>query len=321
MKISILEPLGVGQEKMDAFIAELAQSGHDVRYFEKRETNPQILKERMADAEIAVLTNIPIGADVIEACPSLKLLDVAFTGFDHIDLSACDQKGIAVCNAAGFSTTAVAELSIAMALDLLRKITPLDLETRKNESRNGFLGANLQGKTFGIVGSGMIGLETARLAAAFGCKVLAYSRTQKEEAMKTGVEYCCLEDLCRQSDVLSLHLPLTEESKHLIGKKELKLMPKHAILINTARGAVVDYDALAGALKSGEIAAAAIDVYEYEPPLKPDHPLLAAPNTLLMPHIGYATKEAMDLRLDIVLENIQAFLSGKSMRIVNHPNS
>ena len=189
-------------------------------------------------------------------------------------------------------------------IDVLRKITFLDGSIRQGGVRGAFLGRELRGKTVGIVGTGAIGIRTAQLLQAFGCKVIAWSRTQKPEVLAMGVAYVSLEELMRTSDIVSLHVPLTSETKYLISRELLSMCKPTAVIINTARGNVVDMSALAELLRDGRIAGAGIDVYEKEPPLPHDHPLLNAPNCVLVPHVGYATREAFDDRIDIILNNL-----------------
>ena len=220
-------------------------------------------------------------------------------------MAYCQTHNILVKNASGYATEAVAELAIGLMIDVLRKITSLDGSIRQGGVRGAFLGRELRGKTVGIVGTGAIGTRTVELLKAFGCRVIAWSRTHKPEVMNLGVAYVTLEGLMRDSDIISLHVPLTAETKHLISKEMLALCKPSAILINTARGNVVDMDALAECLRDGKIAGAGIDVYEKEPPLPSDHPLLSAPNCVLVPHVGYATREAFDIRIDIILGNLE----------------
>lgn len=273
-----------------------------------RDENPKSLIDRMCDSDVVIISNIKLPAEVINACPNLKMLSVAFTGLDHIDLACCQQHGIEVHNAAGYSTTAVSELAIGLMLDVLRKITELDYATRHSGSRGMFLGRELNGKTVGVVGTGAIGTATIRLLLAFGCKVLAFSRTKRPEVEALGVDYVSLDTLMSQSDIVTLHVPLNKETTHIIGRHELSLMKPTAILINTARGNVVDIEALAVALKENRIAGAGIDVYETEPPLPESHQLLSAPNCVVVPHIAYATREAFDIRAGIVFDNVRKFI-------------
>lgn len=305
MKIVAVEPIGISAERAQEIKQDLAGKGHEFVWFSDRKEDSATLVERMKDAESVIISNIPLRADVLSQCPKLQFLDVAFTGLDHIDLEYCETHGITVKNASGYATEAVAELAVGLMIDVLRKITFLDGSIRQGGVRGAFLGRELRGKTVGIVGTGAIGLRTAELLKAFGCKVIAWSRTHKPEMMNLGCAYVTLEALMRDSDIISLHVPLTAETKHLISKDLLALCKPTAILVNTARGNVVDMEALAECLRDGKIAGAGIDVYEKEPPLSQDHPLVQSPNCVLVPHVGYATREAFDIRIDIILRNLE----------------
>ena len=262
-------------------------------------------------------TNLPPSATpstttwtaVLSQCTNLQYLSVAFTGLDHIDLTYCREHNIIVQNAAGYSTTAVSELAVGLMLDLLRRITILNASTRQGGTRANFLGRELRGKTVGVVGTGAIGTATIRLLLAFGCNVLAYNRSRHTEVEALGVQYTDLDTLMRSSDIVTLHVPLNADTHHLISRERIAMMKSTALLINTARGNVVDIDALAQALRNGEIAGAGIDVYEKEPPLPQDHPLLLAPNCICVPHIGYASREAFDIRADIVFDHVKQYLA------------
>ena len=304
MKIVAVEPIGISAERAQEIKQELANKGHEFVWYADRKEDAATLVERMKDAEVVIISNIPLREEVLSQCPKLTFLNVAFTGLDHIDLEYCKAHGILVKNASGYATEAVAELSIGLMIDVLRKITFLDGSIRKGGVRGAFLGRELRGKTVGIVGTGAIGTRTVELLKAFGCRVIAWSRTHKPEVMNLGVAYVTLEGLMRDSDIISLHVPLTNETKHLINRDMLSLCKPTAILINTARGNVVDMDALAEFLREGKIAGAGIDVYEKEPPLPQDHPLVQAPNCVLVPHVGYATREAFDDRIEIILGNL-----------------
>lgn len=304
MKIVAVEPIGISAERAQEIRQDLANKGHEFVWYADRKEDVATLVERMKDAEVVIISNIPLPAEVLSQCPKLQFLNVAFTGLDHIDLEYCQTHNILVKNASGYATEAVAELAIGLMIDVLRKITSLDGSIRQGGVRGAFLGRELRGKTVGIVGTGAIGTRTVELLKAFGCRVIAWSRTHKPEVMNLGVAYVTLEGLMRDSDIISLHVPLTAETKHLISKEMLTLCKPSAILINTARGNVVDMDALAECLRDGKIAGAGIDVYEKEPPLPSDHPLLSAPNCVLVPHVGYATREAFDDRIDIILNNL-----------------
>ena len=193
-------------------------------------------------------------------------------------------------------------------LDVYRRITALDSETRRGGVRGAFLGRELYGKTAGIVGTGAIGTCTAKLLQAFGCKVVAWNRSEHDEVKAMGIPYLPLDELLRQSDIISLHVPLTPDTHHLISAEKLALCKPSAILVNTARGNVVDMDALAAALREGRLAGAGLDVYEKEPPLPAEHPLLQAPNVVMVPHVGYATREAFDSRIGIVFSYLKDYL-------------
>ena len=238
---------------------------------------------------------------------SLRLL-FYLQSLDHIDMDFCLEHHITVQNAAGYSTTAVSELAVGLMLDVLRRITSLDAATRQGQGRGAFLGRELRGKTVGVVGTGAIGTATIRLLLAFGCKVIAYNRSRHAEVEKMGVEYTDLDSLMKQSDIVTLHVPLKAETHHLISRERIAMMKPTAILVNTARGNVVDIPALAEALSNHCIAGAGIDVYEKEPPLPSGHPLLAAPNCVCVPHIGYASREAFDIRADIVFDHVRQYL-------------
>ena len=308
MNIVCVEPLGISQEYFENLKKEFAAQGHQFQYYLDRKEDTATLANRMKEANIAVISNIKLPAEVLEQCTHLQYLSVAFTGLDHIDLDYCKSHNIAVQNAAGYSTTAVSELAVGLMIDLLRQITHFDGTIRRGEGRGAFLGRELRGKTVGVVGTGAIGTATIRLLTAFGCKVLAYNRSEHPDVVSLGAHYTDLDTLMRESDIVTLHVPMTAETHHLISRERIAMMKPSAILVNTARGNVVDIPALAEALTAGTIAGAAIDVYEKEPPLPLDHPLLNAPNCVCLPHIGYASREAFDIRADIVFNHVRNFL-------------
>lgn len=304
MKIVAVEPIGISEERAKIIAGELAAKGHEFVCYRNRKEDAETLIHRMEDAEIVIVSNIKIGADILSQCPKLKMLNVAFTGLDHIDLAYCREHGIVVKNASGYATEGVAELAIGLMLDVYRHITVLDADIRKGGTRNNFLGKELRGKRVGIVGTGAIGTQTALLLQHFGCEVVAWSRSERDEIKAHGISYLPLDELMRTCDIISLHVPLTAETHHLISRDLLEMCKPTAVIINTARGNVVDIDALAELLTAGKIAGAGIDVYEKEPPLADNHPLFSAPNCVLVPHVGYATREAFDDRIDIILGNL-----------------
>ncbi|MDM8161076.1 NAD(P)-dependent oxidoreductase [Labilibaculum sp. K2S] len=314
MKFSILEPIGITAFKYEQLKQEFAVLGHELIFFTDRNENELELIKRAEGADAVVVSNIPITKAFLDACPNLSMISVAFTGVDHIDMETCRERNILVSNAAGFSTESVAELTIGMILSVYRKVVSGDSITRFGGDRAGFLGTELNGKTIGIVGVGAIGLRVAEIAKVFNCRVIAYNRSKKTVE---GVEFVDMATLLKESDVVSLHVPLTNETKGFIGKEEFKQMKTSAILINTARGPVVNSDALCEALENGEIAGAAVDVYEKEPPLDKEHILFTAPNLIMLPHLAFATNESFSKRVDIVMENIRLWLQGKPRNIMN----
>ena len=302
MKIVFLEPLGLKVPQIEAACEGLKKAGHEVVIYPDRNENLDELIRRAEGAEVVIESNIPLRKDFLDACPKLKMLSIAFTGLDHIDMEECQRRGILVKNAAGYSTEAVAELAIALMIDLYRKVPENDTITRQCNRKGLMPGLEIKGKTLGIIGMGNIGQRVAKLANAFGCKVLAWNRTPKQIE---GVTFVDKETLLKESDIVTLHIALNNETRDFITEKEFALMKPNAILVNTARGPVVNEQALANALKEGKIAGAATDVYSKEPPLNQDNPLFDAPNLIMLPHIGFATEEAFVLRLGIVVDNIR----------------
>lgn len=313
MKLVVIEPLGIAKEKVIQLAKNVSKENNEIICYDTRTEDTNELIERAKDANIVVLANLPFKKNVIEHCKNLKLISVAFTGVDHVDMDYCKQNNIMVCNCAGYSTIAVSELVFGMAISLYRNIIACDNVTRKEGTKNGLVGLELCGKKFGVIGTGAIGLRVAKIANAFGCEVLAYSRTMKENEF---VKYVDLDTLLCECDIVSLHVPLNEKTKGLIDKEKLAKMKKTAILINTARGAVVNSEDLAEALNNGIIAAAAVDVFEKEPPIDASHPLLKAKNILVTPHVAFATKEALEKRAEIVFNNVAKFIQGNPQNIM-----
>ena len=308
MNIVCVESLGIGRERFESIKAHYAAMGHQFTYYMDRREDEGTLAERMREADVVAISNIKLTAEVLSQCPNLKYLSVAFTGLDHIDLAYCHERGIQVQNAAGYSTTAVSELAVGMMLDLLRNILTLSEQMHQGGSRGTFLGRELRGKTVGIVGTGAIGIATIRLLLAFGAKVIAWSRTERPEVKAMGVEYASLEELLKKSDIVSLHVPLCDATRGLIGERALALMKPTALLVNTARGPVCDIAAVGKALVENRIAGAAFDVFEHEPPLPLDHLLLSTNRCLVTPHIAFATEESFAARADIVFGHIDQWL-------------
>lgn len=313
MKIVLLEGLGVSEEIIQKQAEKLKEMGHELTVYEKN-TDPEVQAKRSRDADAVILANMPLSPRVIDEADHLKFIDVAFTGVDHIPVEAALEKGIAISNASGYATQAVAELCISFMIQLLRNVKQTEQRCREGQTKDGLIGNLLSGKTVGIVGAGAIGKRTAELVKAFGCNVIAYSRSKVEHPAID--RQAALEEVLKEADIVSLHCPLTAQTKGMIGEEQLQQMKKTAVLINTARGPVVDSDALAKALKEGTIAGAACDVFETEPPLDTEHPLLHTPNTIVTPHIGFASMESMKQRADIVFENLYAWLEGEQLNAV-----
>lgn len=316
MKIVVMEPLGISKEKLGLLAQPFIQAGDEFVAYNDRATDEQQLIARIADADVVIVANQPFSGEVIAACSNLKLLSVAFTGVDHIALAACQAKNITVCNAAGYSTNAVAELTFGLAISVIRNIVPCDARCRSCGTKDGLVGFELYSKTFGVVGTGAIGSRVAQIARAFGCHVIASSRTEKPELQAAGVEYVPLETLLQTADFISLHVPLTEATKNLIDDKAVALMKPGAVLLNTSRGPVIDSEAVAAALNDGRLGGAGIDVFENEPPIAAEHPLCGAKNAVLTPHVAFASREALEKRAEIVFANINCWLEGKPQNVI-----
>ena len=302
MKIVFLEPLGLTVEAIEKACANLKKQGHEVVVYPDRK--PELNIERAAGADIVLESNMPLRKDFFDACPNLKMLSIAFTGLDHIDMDECKRRGITVMNAAGYSTEAVAEETICMMIGLYRHVIENDRITRSCKGPSIAPGREIAGKTIGIIGMGAIGQRTAALAQAFGCKVIAWNRTPKQVP---GVTFVDKETLLKKADIVALHIALNNETRNFLTAKDFAMMKPTAIIVNAARGPVVNTADLAEALKNGTIAGAALDVYDGEPPLSAENPILGAPNTMLMPHVGFATREAFEARLEIVINNVLKF--------------
>lgn len=308
MNIKVIEPIGQAETAIRSRLKYLLEKGGNRLYFsDTRGLSDAELIPQVSDADVLLLSNRPLSRPVIEACPKLKLICVAFTGIDHVDQGACKARGIIVYNAAGYAVYAVSELAIGLMIALFRRIVAVDALVRSGGSNRGLVGNELFGKTLGIVGCGHIGLQVARLGNAFGCHVLGFESGALQD-VEVRIEQVALDQLLRRSDIVSVHLPLTAETRGLIGREELAKMKTSAILINTARGPVVDQAALVEALEQNRLAGAGLDVFAAEPPLAADDPILRAPNTVLAPHIGFDTAEAIRTKADIALDHLEDFL-------------
>lgn len=311
MNIALLEPLGVSENLIQELAGPLTARGHHFTYYPNKTTALEELIRRSAGCEVVMIANNPYPNEVVEAADKLKLLNVAFTGIDHVGTEACKKKGVSVCNAANYSNQTVAELVIGMTINLLRKINECDGKVRRGGTSAGMAGREIAGRTVGIIGTGRIGMITAKLFLAFGAKVVAYSVPTNPEAEALGIEYLSLEDLMRRSDIISLHTPNNASTQGMISRDMFALMKPSAIFINCARGPIIDDRALADALNEGRIAGAGVDVFNIEPPLGDDQPLLHAKNCLLTPHVAFLSEESMIRRAHIAFSNTLSFLEGK----------
>lgn len=311
MKVVLLEGLGISAAEMADFEQKICAMGNSFVAYAKT-SDIELQKSYTADADVIIIANMPLSGEVIRNAKNLKFINVAFTGVDHVDLVAARECGVAVSNASGYSTQSVAEIALCMMLELLRNVKQTEIRCRNAGTKDGLVGSELAGKTVGVIGSGAIGMRVAKLCEAFGCKVLAYRRNPQED----GLTYCSLEDLLKNSDIVTLHCPANESTKNLINAERLAMMKPTALLINTARGAVVNQEDLRHALDNDIIAGAGLDVFDIEPPLACDHVLLGAKNTIVTPHIAFATKESMIFRKEIVLDNLVQWANGTQINVV-----
>jgi glycerate dehydrogenase len=276
---------------------------------------------RCADAEIVITNKAVLNREIIEALPKLKYIGVTATGYNIVDVAAAKERGITVTNVPGYSSPAVAQLVFSLILELTNNVGHHAQTVREGRwvACPDFCYwdhpiIELSGRTLGIIGYGDIGSSVAKIAVAFGMKVLASKRDWKTPP-PDGVTPASIDEVFQNSDVISLHCPLTDATKHLVGEHTLSLMKPTAFIINTGRGPLVDESALAQALNTGRIAGAGLDVLSVEPP-KADNPVLTAKNCLITPHIGWASREARVRLIDIVASNLQAFLEGKPVNVV-----
>ena len=315
MKIALLEPIGVTNEYIEELAAPIKAAGNEFVYYDSKTTDAAELAKRSEGCDIVMIANNPYPESVVKAADKLKMLSVAFTGIDHIAVKACQEKDIMICNAAGYSNETVAELVIGMAVDALRKVTEGDNRTRNGKTSAGIGGREICGRTVGIIGLGNIGLRVAQLFLAFGAKVIAYNRSESDKAKAMGIEYKSLEEVLSESDIVSLNLPLNDTTRGFISADKLALMKKDAVFINCARGPIVDNAALAKALNEDKLGYACVDVFDMEPPIPSDYPLLSAKNTLLTPHQAFISEESMKRRAKIVFDNVMAYLDGAPINV------
>ena len=285
-------------------------------------TAPEEVMERCNDVDIVLTNKVILSASTLKQLPQLKYIGVLATGYNVVDIKAARKQGIVVTNIPAYSTDSVAQLTFAHILNITNRVGHYARQNREGHwSRNpDFVYwdtplIELNGKTLGIVGLGNIGMKVATIARQFGMDVFAMTSKNSSD-LPAGIQKTTFEGLLAISDVLSLHCPLTEQTRHLMNAKALKKMKPGAILINTGRGPLVDEQAVANALQSGQLLGYGADVMSQEPP-QADNPLLQCPNAFLTPHIAWATFEARQRLMQIAIDNVQAFLKGKPINVVN----
>ena len=314
MKIVILD--GYTANPGDLSWRELEKMG-DVTVYER--TSPEETVVRAADAEVVLTNKVLMTREVMEQLPQLKYIGVLATGYNVVDIQAAHERGIVVTNVPAYSTESVAQMVFAHLLTVTNRTEHYAQQNREGKwSRSKDFCycdttlTEMAGKTFGIVGLGNIGMRVAQIALAFGMKVKVLS---SKEVLPAGIEKVTLDELLATSDVLSLHCPLTDSTRHLINKESIQKMKSSAILINTGRGPLVDDDAVANALAEGRLYAFCADVMTVEPPAA-DNPLLKQPNAYITPHIAWASTEARVRLIQIATENVGCFINGKPQNMV-----
>ncbi len=284
-------------------------------------SSAQQIPARVQGQEVVITKEIPMGADLIASFPdSVRLICEAGTGYNNIDLQTAAKKGIRVCNIPAYSTGAVAQLAVALLLDLCASLSVQQKMLAKGDYRNFTQALSVRhveaaGKTLGVIGAGHIGKQVLRVARALDMNALVYTRTPRTWD-DPGIRNASFDQLLRESDFITIHCPLTPQTRHLFDAKAFAAMKPTACIINTARGAIIDESALVEALRTGKIAGAALDVQEVEP-LSPDSPLFRLDNVVLTPHIGWKCAEARQRLLGILAQNISGFLDGKPVNVVS----
>jgi D-3-phosphoglycerate dehydrogenase len=301
-----------------ARLARIREAGEFTIHSDRPVSDAQFI-ERIADAD-ALMLGWALPADVMRAAPNLEL--IAFVGIgagNFVDLDAAAVRGITVCNTPGYADNTVAEHALAMMLALARHVARLDRDLRAGRWNQTLSGLELRGKKLGLVGFGGIGARFADLAGGIGMQVRAWTRNPSpERARRHGIEFVDLDTILRESDVISLHTALTPETSGVLDAKAFDVMKPGVIIVNTARGEILDEDALLAALASGHVAGAALDVFHHEP-LPADHPLLSFDNVLVTPHVAFNTPEANHALLDISIDNIVSYARGHPVNVVAGP--
>jgi len=285
------------------------------------ERTPQsLVVDRIADSEIVLTNKTIIDQQILLQCPNIKYIGVLATGYNVVDVLFAKSLGILVTNIPAYASNTVAQHTFALILELMNRVSLYDASVKKGEwtSSADFTYqlttmSDLNGKTMGLIGYGLIGKKVAKIASAFGMRVLVYTRTPFED----GISKCCsFEQVLSESDILSLHCPLTEATDQMMNQKTISQMKNGAILINTSRGGLVNETALTEALNSGKLSSAAVDVVSAEP-ISADNPLLSAKNIIITPHTAWASKEARMRLMNTAADNIKCFLAGNPINVIN----
>lgn len=320
MKIVVLD--GYTLNPGDLSWAEIEKHG-DVKIYDRTSFDTNSVIENIGDADIIFTNKTPISEDVIHAAPNLKYIGVLATGYNVVDINSAKSKGITVTNVPGYSTTSVAQLTMALLLEMCHHVGEHNSSVHKGEWSKSpdFCFWNhplieLAGKTMGIIGFGNIGQATAKIAQAFGLNIVVYSRTVKPELESDTCKFVSLEELFKISDIISLHCPLFEETKGIINKNNISKMKDGVKIINTSRGPLINEIDLKEALNNNKVSGAALDVLSEEP-MNVNNPLLGVKNCIITPHIAWAPKEARQRLLNTTLKNLEAFLEGHSMNVVS----
>ncbi len=309
MKICVLDAKTLGE---DIDLSVFSETGETKIY---QNTSPEEVEERISDADVVVLNKVKLNETNLKNAKNLKLICVTATGYDNIDINYARQHSIAVCNVKGYSTNSVCQVTVSMALYLLSNISEYEKYVSSGEyTKSGVANRlspvyhEISGKTWGIVGLGNIGRSVYKVAEALGCNVICHKRTEDKE-----FRCVSLETLMRESDIISVHVPLSAETRNMINKDMISLMKKESILINVARGAVLDEAALCEAVKEGRIAGIGIDVYSKEPfsEESPYNEVMHLSNVCLLPHMAWGAYEARERCVYEVIENIKAFFNGE----------
>ncbi len=279
-------------------------------------TDPRDVAARIGDAEMVLINKTVLSEEILSQCPSVRYIGIFATGYNVVDIGYCRSHGIVVSNAPAYSTNAVAQLVFAFLLHFASRVDQHDRQVHEGAWENcrdfAFYDpriCELAEKTIGLIGYGNIGRKVARIAHAFDMEVLVYTRTPHPEEETAHLRFCSLDELLAKSDFVSLHCPLFPETARLIDRTAVSKMKDGAVLINTARGGVIDEQAVADGLHSGKLSGAAVDVATREP-INGDSPLLSAPNCVITPHMAWAAREARRRLIGIVCENVRAFLAG-----------